>query len=79
MIQQSWKQSDFIEVKTGWHRNVLKISLVNKNAINSDDRLDLGPESLAGFRHDAPGEGHHYLPDFQDQVLGFVVRLRSDP
>jgi hypothetical protein len=58
--------------------NVLKISIVNKTAISSDDSLNLGPEPLAGFRHDVPGEGHHHLPDHQDQVLGFVVRLRSN-
>jgi len=57
MTQHSWKPSDFIEVKTGWHRNVLRISLVNKTANSSDDSLNLGPEPLAGFRHDVPGEG----------------------
>jgi hypothetical protein len=60
-------------------RNVLRISLVNKTANSSDDSLNLGPEPLAGFRHDVPGEGHHHPPDLQDQVLGFVVRLCFDP
>ncbi len=60
-------------MKTGWQRNRLRISLVNKTAISSDDSLDLGHEPLAGVRHDDPVEGHHYPLDLQDQVLGFVV------
>jgi hypothetical protein len=39
----------------------------------------MGPEPLAGVRHDVPGEGHHHPLDLQDQVHGFVVRLCSDP
>ena len=60
-------------MKTGWHRNLLRISLVNKTARSSDDSLNLGPDPLAGFRHDVSGEGHHHPPDLQDQVLGFVA------
>ncbi len=79
MTQNRWKPSDIIEVKTGWQSNILRIGLFNKNAASSDDNLDLGPEPLAGLRHDVPGEGHHHPPDLWDQVLGFVVRLCFDP
>ncbi len=56
MSQHSRKPSDFIEIKTDWQRNVLRIILVNKTAISSEDSLDLGPEPLAGVRHDVHGE-----------------------
>ncbi len=78
MTQHSWKPSDFIEVKTGWQRNILRIGLFNKNAASSDDSLDLGPEPLAVLRHGVPGEEHHHPLDLWDQVLGFVVRLCFD-
>jgi hypothetical protein len=81
MTQHSWKPSNFIEVKTGRQRNILRIGLFNKNAASSDDSLDLGPEPLAGVRHGVPGEGHHHPPDLWDQGLGllwdFAVTLNS--
>jgi hypothetical protein len=71
MTQHISKPSDFIKVKTGWQRNVLRINLFNEIAVSSDDSFDRGPEPLAGLRHGVPGEEPHYLPDVMDQVSGF--------
>jgi hypothetical protein len=79
MTQHSWKPPDFIEVKTGWQRNIMRIGLFNKNAASIDESLVLVPKPLAGLCHGVPGEGHHYPLDLRDQLLGFVVRLFSDP
>jgi hypothetical protein len=71
MTQHILKPSDFIKVKTGWQRNVLRTNLCNEIAVSSDNSIDPGPESLAGLRHGVPGEEPHYLHDVMDQVSGF--------
>ncbi len=79
MTHHSWKTHDFIELKTGWQINILRINSYNKTAFSSDDSLDPGPEPPAGLRHGVPGEGPHHLPDLWDQDLGLVMKLCSDP
>ncbi len=79
MTHHSWKPYDFIELKTGWQRNILRINSYNKTAFSSDNSLDPGPEPPAGLRHGVPGKGPHHLPDLRDQGLGLVMKLCSDP
>jgi hypothetical protein len=59
MIHHSFKPYDFIELKTGWQRNILRINSYNKTADSSDDSLDPGPEPLEGLSHGVPGKGLH--------------------
>ncbi len=79
MAHHSWKPYDFIQLNTGWQRNILRINSYNKTAVSSDDSLDPGPDPPAGLRHGVPGEGPHHLPDLRDQSLGLVIKLSSDP
>ncbi len=79
MAHHIWIPYDFIKLKTGWQRNILRINSYNKTAISGDDSLDLGPEPLAGLRHGVPGEGPHHLPYLRDLGLGLVVKLCYDP
>ncbi len=79
MTQYIQKSSDFIEVNTGWQRNVLRINLFNEIVVSSDNSLNPGPEPLAGLRHGVLGEGPHHLRDLRDQIFGFVVWIFSDP
>ncbi len=79
MTHYSWKPYDFIELKTGWQRNILRINSYNNTAVSSDDSLDPGAEPPAGLRHGVPREGPHHLPDLRDQGLGLVMKLCSDP
>jgi hypothetical protein len=72
MTQNILKPSDFIKVKNGWQRNILRINVFNEIAVSSDDSLDTGPNPLAGLLHGVHGEEPHYLPDLRDQVSGFV-------
>ncbi len=76
MTHHSWKPYDFTKLKTGWQRNILRISSDNKTAVSSDDSLHPEPEPPAGLRHGVPGEGPHHLPDLRHQ--GLVVKLCSD-
>ncbi len=62
LTHHSWKPYDFIELKTGWQKNILRINSYNKTAFSSDDSLDQGPELPAGLRHGVPVEGPHHLP-----------------
>jgi hypothetical protein len=57
----------------------LRIILFYKTAVRSNNSLDSGPQALAGLRHGVPVEGPHHLPDLQDQGLGLVMKLCSDP
>jgi hypothetical protein len=58
---------------------ISRIILFIKTAVSINNRLDPGPQALAGLHHGVPVEGPQHLLHLLDQILGFVVRLFNDP
>jgi hypothetical protein len=68
-----------IEVKANLHRYISRIISFFKTAVSINNRLDPGPQALAGLYHGVPVEGPQQLLHLLDQILGFVARLFNDP
>jgi hypothetical protein len=68
-----------IEVKANLKRYISRIILFIKTAVSINNRLDPGPQALAGLQHGVPVEGPQHLLHLLDQILAFVERLFNDP
>ncbi len=81
MTLHIWESSDFIEIKSNWQKNILRIDLFHEIAVSSEDSLDLELEAVVGLRHDIPGKGPHHLLDLLDQssilLWGFALNLAT--
>jgi hypothetical protein len=68
-----------IEVKAKLQRYILRIILIIKIAVSTNNSLDPGPQALAGLHHGVPVEEPQHLLHLLDQILGFVAKLFNDP